>query len=147
MRQSRPVVPGSAHVLGDVIGMHDDAVGAVEDRPGQWEPLGLRLPEQGQQVVEHAQSEQPAGDAELTLHRVEIRAAVAPPDRDPGDQVVQDVLMQHDETATLTERIDDPAVSVRVVADVVERDVGRGRAFAGLSEHNVDALAERRQQE
>ena len=98
----------------------------VEHDAREREALRLRLPEQRQQVVEHAEAEQPAGDAELALHRVEVAAAVAAADRDPGDQVVQHVLVQHDDAGALVQRVDDPAVRVGVVADVVERDVGAG---------------------
>ena len=115
--------------------------------PGEREPLGLRLPEQRQQVVEHAEAEQPPGDAELALHRVEVAAAVAAADRDPGDQVVQHVLVQDDDAGPLAQRVDDPAVRVRVVADVVERDVRRGRALARLGDDDLDPLAQRRQQQ
>ena len=38
---------------------------------------------------------------------------------------MQDELVQDDDPGAPTECIDDPAVGVRIVADVVERDVGR----------------------
>ena len=113
--------------------MDDQPAREVEHRAGEREALGLRLPEQRQQVVEHAEPEQPAGDAELALHRVEVAAAVAAADRDPGDQVVQHVLVQHDDAGPLAQRVDDPAVRVGVVADVVERDVRGRRALARLA--------------
>ena len=48
----------------DVARVDDHARREVEDRAGEREALGLRLPEQRQQVVEHAEPEQPPGDAE-----------------------------------------------------------------------------------
>ena len=44
-------------------------------------------------------------------------------DRDPGDEVVDDEVVQDDDAGPPPQRVDDPAVRVRVVADVVERDV------------------------
>ena len=55
--------------------------------------------------------------------------------------------MQHDDARALAQRIDDPAVRVRVVADVVERDVGGGRPLARLGDDDLDALAQRRQEQ
>ena len=55
--------------------------------------------------------------------------------------------MQHDDARPLAQRVDDPAVRVRVVADVVERDVGGGRALARLGDDDVDPLAQRRQEQ
>ena len=147
MRQSRPVVAGGARALADVVRVHDQPARLVEHDAGEREALRLRLPEQRQQVVEHAETEQPAGHAELALHRVEVAAAVPAADRDPGDQVVQHVLVQHDDAGPLAQRVDDPAVRVRVVADVVERDVRGGRALARLGDDDLDALAQRRQEQ
>ena len=60
--------------------------------------------------------------------------------------MVQHELVEDDDAGTLAERVDDPAVLVRVVADVVERDVRLGRApeAAGLGDDDVHALLERR---
>jgi len=69
-------------------------------------------------------TEQAADNAALALHRVEVAVAVAPADRQPGDEVVEDEVVQDDDAGTSPERLDDPAVRVRVVADVVEREVG-----------------------
>ena len=55
-------------------------------------------------------------------------ASVSPrPSVSPGDEMVEDELVQNDEPAAPPERIDDPAVRVRVVSDVVEGDVGAAR--------------------
>ena len=133
MRQSRPWYPAARALLRDVVGMHDQPVRVVEDDAGEREALGLGLPEQRQQVVEDAEPEQPPGDAEVALHRVEVAAAVAAADRDPRDQMVQHELVHDDDAGALPERVDDPAVRVGVVADVVERDVGGGARLPGCA--------------
>ena len=75
-------------------------------------------------------AEQAADDAVLALHRVEVAVPVAAADRHPGDEVVEDEVVEDDDAGSAAQRVDDPAVRVRVVADVVERDVApaaRGR--------------------
>jgi hypothetical protein len=44
--------------------------------------------------------------------------------------VVEDDLVEDDDARASEQRLDDPVVRVRVVADVVERDVGRRRPAA-----------------
>ena len=46
----------------------------------------------------------------------------------PGDEVVQDEVAQHHDARPLSQRVHDPTVCLRVVAEVVERDVGLARA-------------------
>ena len=74
--------------------------------------------------------EQAADHAALPLHRVEVAVPVAAADRQPGDEVMEDEVVQDDDAGPLAQRVDDPAVRVRVVADVVERDVGAAGADA-----------------
>ena len=126
--------------------MHDEAFGEVEDRAVQWEAVRLGLPDQRQEVVQDAEPEQAAGDAEVALHRVEIGATVAAADRDPGDQVVEHELVQDDDAGPGAEGVDDPAVGLGVVADVVERDVRLRRALPLLGDCDLlDPLVERGQ--
>ena len=99
----------------------DDAVRPVEHLAGEREVLRAVLPDRRQQVVDHAVGEQPADDAGVALHRVEVRLGVASPERQSRHEVVEDEVVQDDEAPAALERIDDPAVGVRVVADVVER--------------------------
>ena len=75
----RAAVAGGAHAGLDVARVDDQAVGEVEHGAREREPLRLRLPEERQEVVEDAEAEQPPGDAELALHRVEVAAAVPRP--------------------------------------------------------------------
>ena len=42
-------------------------------------------------------AEQAADDAALALHRVEVAVAVAAADREPGDEVVEDEVVQDDD--------------------------------------------------
>ena len=67
-------------------------------------------------------------DSVLALHRVEVAVAVAAADRHPGDEVVDDEVVQDDDARPPAQRVDDPGVSVGVVADVVERGVGAARS-------------------
>ena len=123
----RPLVPGRARPLLDVARVDDQAVARSSTSPASGKSLGPALPERRDALVEHAVAEQPADDAALALHRVEVAVAVAPADRQPGDEVVEDELVQDDDARPLAQRVDDPAVRVRVVADVVEREVGAAR--------------------
>ena len=69
---------------------------------------------------------------------------VAAADRQPGDEVMEDEVVETTTPGRLR-RVDDPAVRVRVVADVVERDVRR-RAAAAPRDDDVDPLLERGEQ-
>ena len=93
--------------------------------------------------------EQPSDDATLALHRVEIAVPVATTDRQAGDEVMQDEVVQNDDAGRPTQRLDDPAVSVRVVADVVDAQVGPPRRLlrAPLHDRDLAARAKRREQE
>src|SRR6202008_2669869 len=82
--------------------------------------------ERRQLVVEHGVGEQAADEAALALHRGEIAGGVAAGKGQTDDEVVEDVVVQDDDTGTAAERLDDPTVCFRVVADVVEGDI-RGR--------------------
>jgi hypothetical protein len=85
---------------------------------------------------------EPARHAELAFHGVEIRSTVAASDGRAGDEVMKHVLVQDDDPGAALQRVEDPAVRVRVVADVVERDVGLRRALAGLRDDDLEPLAQ-----
>ena len=72
-------------------------------------------------------AEQPADDAALALHRVEVAVAVAAADREPGDEMVEHEVVQHDEPGRAPQRLDDPAVRLGIVADVVDAELGPAR--------------------
>ena len=65
-------------------------------------------------------TEQPPDDAALALHRVEVAVPVAAADREAGDEMVEDEVVEDDDSGRSAQRLDDPAVRVRVVADVVD---------------------------
>ena len=63
----------------------------------------------------------------LALHGSAIALLVAATQRQSGDEMVQHELVQDDEAPPALERVDDPAVRVGVVPDVVERHIGASR--------------------
>jgi hypothetical protein len=123
----------------------DDQAGRKgKDLAGERELVGARLPEGRDPVVEHRVAEQPSGEPMLALERVEVPACVAARERQPRDEVVEDELVQDDDTRPAAERLEDPAVGRRVVTDVVEGDVAAGRAAeaAGPRDHDLDTARE-----
>ena len=132
----------------DVARVDDQPGREVEHLAGEVVVLRAALPERRDPLVEHAVPEQAADDAAFPLHRVEVAVAVAAADRQTRDEVVKDEVVQDDDAGPLAERLDDPAVCVRVVADVVERDIGAagGPRPAALDDLDADPLAQRRQE-
>jgi hypothetical protein len=106
------------------------------------EVLGARLPERRQLVVEHGVGEQPPDQPVLAFHRREVAGRVAAGERQPDDQVVEHEVVEDDDPGPLAQCVDDPAVRLGVVADVVERDVGCRvpATAAGYGDDHVDAL-------
>ena len=121
----------------------------VEHLPGEREVLGTGLPERRQLVVEHRVAEQAADEALLALHRREVAGGVPAGEGHADDQVVQDEVVQDDDSGLPAQRLDDPAVRLGVVADVVETDVRSGVTAepAGTGDDDVDPLLERRQEQ
>ena len=68
--------------------------------------------------------QQATGDAGVALHRGEVTVAVLAADRQSGDEVMEDEVVEDDHPGPAPQGVHDPAVRLRVVADVVERDVG-----------------------
>ena len=91
--------------------------------PARWKSSRPVLPQRRNALVEHGVAEQPPDDAAFPLHRVEVAVPVAAADREAGDEVVEDEVVQHDDAGRAPQRLDDPAVGVRVVADVVDAEV------------------------
>ncbi len=117
-------VPRLTHVLRHMGRVRNHPAGIPQHLPDERELLGTTLPERGQSLVEHAVRNQPSDDAALPLHSVEISVPVRAADRDPRDQVVEDEVVEHDRAWLSSKGVDDPAVRIRVVADVVERKIG-----------------------
>ena len=83
--------------------------------------------------------EQATRDAGVALHRGEIARPVLAADCQPGHEMVEDEVVQHDDPGTPPQRFDDPAVRLGVVADVVERNVaGAGTRPAAADDLDVD---------
>ena len=89
--------------------------------------------------------EQPPDDTGLPLHRIEVPVTVAPPDREPGNEVVEHEVVQDDETRCPPQRLDDPSVRVGIVADVVnaEIDTVRRALAAATDDLDLGPLAQR----
>jgi hypothetical protein len=71
--------------------------------------------------------------------------AVAAANGHARDEVVKDEVVKDDDARSLAERVDDPPMGVRVVPDVVERDVGPARRTlaAAADDLHVDPLPQR----
>ena len=67
----------------------------------------------------------------------------------PDDEVVEHEVVEDDDSRLAAQRVDDPRVRVRVVPDVVERDVRPARRPLRPAPHDVDVdpLAQRRQEQ
>ena len=145
----RPVVPVLAHQRLDVARVDDDARRAVEHLARERELLRADLPQRRHASLQHPVAEQPAGHARLALHGGQVCVPVVAADRQTGDEVVDHEVVQDDDAGTALERIDDPAVRIGIVADVVERDVRVGHGTRASRPHDldVDQLLERRQEQ
>ena len=75
--------------------------------------------------------------------------AVASSDGDAGDEVVQHEVVEDDDAGSAAQRVEDPAVRVGVVANVVDGEVrfARRALRTALDDVDVDVLAERGQQQ
>ena len=144
----RAVVAGLARAVLDVVRV-DDQPGCVCQHLADERKLGrARLPRWRHTSVEDSVREQASGNSSVAFHRREIAVTVLPADREPGDEVVQDEVVQDDDTRPSSQRIDDPAVRLRIVADVKQRDVRCDRAGASAPDDlELDEAAECRQEQ
>ena len=97
-------------------------VACSSTKPASGKSSGLDSHSGGIRLSRTPCAEQAPDDPVLALHRVEVAVPVAPADRHPGDEVVEHEVVEHDDAGRASQGVDDPAVRVRVVADVVERD-------------------------
>jgi hypothetical protein len=142
----RSVVAALAHALFHVARVHDQARRLREDLADERKLVRPRLPDRCHAAVEHAVGEQATGNACVSLHRGEVAGAVLVTDGQAGDEVVQDEVVQDDDTGTPAQRFDDPAVRLGIVADVVEGDVSRdGSRLAPTDDLDLDEPRQRRQ--
>ena len=144
----RTVVAGSKHAFLDVVRVDDQARRVGQHLAGERELVRPGLPRRGHTPVEHPVGQQASRNAGVALHRSEVAVAVLPPDRQSRDEMVEDEVVQDDHSRPSSQRIDDPAVRFRIVADVVERDVGgHGARASAPHDHDLHELLERRQQQ
>ena len=85
----------------------------------------------------------------LPLHRTEVAVAVPTSDGHPRDEVVENEVVEDDDTRPAPERVDYPGVRLGVVPDVVESYVGPSRDALASSPRDgeLDLLSERRDEE
>ena len=100
--------------------MDDHARRVVEHFADERKVLRARLPQGIDARLDHRVAQQSSDQAGFALHRIEVRGGVAARKRDPGDEVVEDEVVQDDDAGPAAKRVDDPAVRIGVVADVVE---------------------------
>src|SRR4029077_14263507 len=106
----------------------DDQPGGVCEHLADERKLGrARLPGRRHASVEDSVREQASGNSRIAFHRREIAMTVLAADREPGDEMMQEEVMQYDDTRPASQRIDVPAVRLRIVADVKQRNVRRDR--------------------
>src|ERR671936_1254491 len=79
----------------DVLRVDDQTRRAVEDLAREGKGVGPRLPRGRNAAVEDAVREQPAGNARVPLHRSQVCRCVLSSQRDPGDEGVEDEVVQN----------------------------------------------------
>ena len=138
-----------SRALLDIVRMDDQAGRMLEHLAREREVLGTRLPQRRQLVVEDGVGEQAPDEAALPLHCGEVARRVAARERQADDEVVEDEVVEDDDAGARPKRLDDPAVRLGVVADVVEGDVRSGRLLEapGLGDYHVYALLQLGQEE
>ena len=110
----------------------DQGVRVVEDLAGERIALGRRLPWRpdaaGGDGLGQPESFLPA----VALHGGDVGGGVPARERQPCDEVVEDEVVQDDDAGTAAQRVHDPPVRLRVVADVVDAtSVRRGSGRRG----------------
>ena len=123
----RPLVARRAGLALDVPGVDNEAGREIEHLPREVEVLGAVLPQRRDALIEDSVTQQPPDDPALALHCVEVAVPVAAADRETGDEMVEDEVVEDDDARCPAQRLDDPAVSVGIVADVVNTEIGSAR--------------------
>src|SRR5438094_3732325 len=144
----RTAVAGLERAVLHVVRVNEQTGGVGEHLAGERELIGARLPRGRHTPVENAVREQTSGNAGVALHGSEIAVAVLPADRQPCDEVVEDEVVEDHHARPSFQSVDDPAVCFRIIADVVERNVGRNGPRASAShEDDLHELAQRGQKQ
>src|SRR5262245_28116083 len=94
--RDRPAVPGSPRAVAHIGRVDDQTRRESQHLTREMEVLGTLLPERWDALVEHSVAEQPADDAALALHRVQVPVTVTPADRHPGDEMVEHEVVEDD---------------------------------------------------
>jgi hypothetical protein len=118
-----PVVASLTHFPFSVSRVDDHTFGVLEGVTQERYLGGPCLPQRRLEPGQSALGGRASLNAGVALDCGEVRAAVAASEREPGDELVEGDLVQHDETGAAAKRGVDPAVRLRVVAQVVQVDV------------------------
>jgi hypothetical protein len=85
--------------------------------------MRLLLPNGRQQPIDHGVCKGASNESGFRLHQVQVCVTVASPDRDPGDEMVKDEVVQDHDSGLPTKLVHDPSMCLGVVSDVVEVNV------------------------
>ncbi len=119
---------GRACLIFDVARVDDQTASAAERSVGESGKSCGRTSQSGgtRPSMTPCASIRPTAPASRCM-RAEVALLVAASQREPGHEMVKHELVENDEPSPALERIDDPAVRVWVVSNVVERKVGASR--------------------
>ncbi len=95
--RDRPVVARATRTFLDEVRVHDECRRAREHLARERKLVGIRLPWRRHAAVEHAVREQAAWNPSVPLHRGEIARPVLAADCQPGDEMVEDEVVQDDD--------------------------------------------------
>ena len=90
--------------------MNDEATCQREEPSDERESIGTYLPRRRDDAVNHTVRDQPPTHARFAVHGIDIAPAVSPAKRHPGDEMMEDEVVEHDEARCPAKRFDDPAV-------------------------------------
>ena len=137
----RPPVAGREHALLDVARVHDHTGVArlLEHERGEREALRPVLPERRHAAVDDRRAEQAADEPGLALHRLQVQATSRRASVRPATRWCSTKSWSTTTPGRGAQGLDDPAVGLGVVADVVEGHVGLapGAAPAAPRDHDV----------
>ena len=136
--EDRPLVAGGTYALGDVPRVHHHPTCVIEHRRRERQIDGPVLPERRNPLLHHRVSEKARSEATVTLEGIEIALGVTTGERDPGDEVMQDEVVEDDRAGRSSQCLDDPPVDLGVVADVVDGEIGPARRAFAATLHDRD---------
>src|SRR3954447_11117340 len=145
----RAVVARGTSAVADVARVHDQPGCEPEHLAREREVLRPVLPQRRDALLHDGVAEQPRDKPPVALERIEICLAVAAAERDAGDQVMEDEVVEHDDSRGTPQRVEDPAVCIGIVSNMVNDEVDAPRralrtVFHG---HDLTAFLQRREQQ